>query len=73
MKKTVVSLIILSFLTSPCLAKTFDGMLGHHASSAQTFLGYQYKNIQWVSHTPTLPPDVKEEPAPDEADYRGQE
>ena len=44
-----------------------------HPSPAEPFLGYQYKNIQWVSYTPTLPAGDKSNPEPDEADYRGQE
>ena len=50
-----------SFLvSSPCLAK----------NSTQPFLGYQYKNIKWVSHAP-IP--AGGEIIMDEADNRGQE
>ena len=42
-------------------------------NSSPAFLGYQYKNIQWVSHMPTLPVGDKSNPESDEADYRGQE
>lgn len=41
--------------------------------TVQPFLGYQYKNIKWVSHVPILPAGDKSNPEPDEADYRGQE
>lgn len=50
-------------------AVTFDDMLMHKASRTQPFLGYDYKNIKWLKHTPN--PDVDQE-FEGEADARGQ-
>ncbi len=69
----IVASLILWLIPSAALVSAFDNTVDHHPGTTQTFLGYQYKNIQWISHTPTLPAGDKTPPESDEADYRGQE
>ena len=45
-------------------------LITNAASKAHPILGYTYKNIKWVSHTPTSVPGG--DPTEGEADFRGQ-
>ena len=53
------------------MATTLDDMLLHKANTKGPFRDNNYKNIKWLSHTPTSPIEGYE-PESDEADNRGQ-
>jgi len=54
------------WITSICLCP----LIANAASKVHPVLGYTYKNIKWVSHTPTSVPGG--DPVEGEADFRGQ-
>jgi len=66
-KKQSIVAIIICLCPLTANAVTFDEMLGHHPSKTQSFWGYQYKNIKWVSHTPDTLNDPEEQKALEEA------
>ncbi|MBU4509723.1 hypothetical protein KJ830_01615 [bacterium] len=69
-KKQLVVAWIIIICVYPLVAnaKTFDGMVLHKTSKSQPFLGYQYKNINWIEHIP----DETAESYKDEAGSGGQ-
>lgn len=69
MNRNSLVIILLGICLCPLTANamTFDDMLIHRSSDKQPFWGDYYKNIKWISHTPT---DGK--PSEEEADFRGQ-
>ena len=70
-KQLIVAWVILICLC-PLIANavTFNDILVHHPSNTQPFWGYAYKNIKWISHTPTSIVGI--DPDEEEADFRGQ-
>lgn len=68
-KKQLIVAIIICLYPYITSAVTFDDMLVHKPSNKQTFWGYYYKNIEWVSHTPE---PIIDNSYGGEADYRGQ-
>lgn len=67
-KKQLIVVLVIMICLSPLQvdAATDDGpLLG--------ILGYEYENIEWISHEPYLPEEMAHDViSPDEADYRGQ-
>lgn len=59
-------LLIFIWIISVCLCP----LIANAASKVHTLLGYSYKNIKWISHTPTSIPGG--DPTEGEADFRGQ-
>jgi len=58
--------LIVIWITLICLCP----LIANAASKVRPLLGYTYKNIKWVSHTPTSVPGG--DPTEGEADFRGQ-